>query len=124
MLVKKDPELERAVVTDFGLALNLSRDQKPRAASAADGTPAYMAPEQVSGGDVGFGADQFALGLVICETLTGSRPILDRFSAVEAHRQLQDWFKRQPRHKLNTRARSVIRRCLEFRPVDRMPSPA
>jgi len=119
MLVKEGSDRERAVVTDFGLALNLSRDQAACGAVAADGTPAYMSPEQAAGGNVGFAADQFALGLVICEMLTGSRPELSRTSADELRRQLDEWLKRQPGQKLNARARRVIRRCLEFRPGDR-----
>jgi Tol biopolymer transport system component len=119
MLVKEGSQRERAVVTDFGLALNLSRDQASHGAMTADGTPAYMSPEQAAGGIVGFAADQFALGLVICEMLTGGRPGLDRTSADKLRRQLHEWLQRQPGQKLNARARRVIRRCLEFRPGDR-----
>jgi eukaryotic-like serine/threonine-protein kinase len=119
MLVKAGSEQERLVVADFGLALNISSGQAIPGAGAGDGTPAYMAPEQVSGGSVGFGADQFSLGLVICEMLTGSRPILDRTSAEESRRQLNAWLQQQPRRRLNGGARRAIRRCLEFRPEDR-----
>lgn len=119
MLVKKGSQRERAVVTDFGLALNLSGDQSSHSVFRAVGTPAYMSPEQVAGGSVGFQADQFALGLVICEMLTGSRPALDRISADESRRQLNEWLKQQPGQKLNADARRAIRRCLEFRPEDR-----
>jgi eukaryotic-like serine/threonine-protein kinase len=118
MLVKKGTARERAVVTDFGLALDISRDQATRT-GAADGTPAYMSPEQAAGGSIGFEADQYALGLVICEMLTGSRPILDRSSAEESRRQLSEWLTGQTRPKVNGRALPVIRRSLEFRPKDR-----
>jgi serine/threonine protein kinase len=36
------------------------------------GTPAYMAPEQVSGGAVGPSADLYALGLLMIEAMTGA----------------------------------------------------
>ena len=118
MLVKQGGERERAVVTDFGLALNISRGPGS-GRSAADGTPAYMAPEQAAGGKVGFEADQFALALVICEMLTGSRPALDRFSATESRRQWKEWLKSRPDKEVNARARRTIGRCLEYRPDER-----
>ncbi len=38
------------------------------------GSPSYMAPEQVSGGDVAAAADLFSLGVVAYEMVTGHRP--------------------------------------------------
>lgn len=119
MLVTAPAGRMRAVVTDFGLALNVSTDEAPRFPGAGDGTPAYRSPEQTAGRAVGLAADQYALGLVICEMLTGSRPDLDRFSAQEASRQLDQWLKRLSSERLSARARQSIRRCLQFRPEDR-----
>jgi len=104
---------ERLVITDFGLAVSVS----PKEAGRPSGTPAYMAPEQAAGRAVGPQTDLFPLGLIICEMLTGSRPVLDLLSAEKCGAQLHDWLAAHP--KIPPRIRPVILRCLQFRPEDR-----
>src|SRR5439155_5896356 len=66
---------ERAVVTDFGLArAGNTGAGLLSAAGAMIGSPMYMAPEQVAGGEVGPAADLYALGVVMFEMLTGRLP--------------------------------------------------
>src|ERR1019366_8209984 len=54
------------------------------------GTPRYMAPEQMDGGEVSPQTDQYALALVVYEMLTGRLPwdvnMQDRKALAEAHR--------------------------------------
>jgi len=61
-------------VSDFGLARRMSNAQALTASGAIVGTPSYMAPEQVRGRAVGFGADVYALGAILYEILTGRPP--------------------------------------------------
>lgn len=59
-------------VIDFGLSRVL--DAASAVSSRAVGTPAYMAPEQVSGQDVGAPVDVFAWGATITFAATGRPP--------------------------------------------------
>jgi serine/threonine-protein kinase len=59
-------------ILDFGLAR--ANDLSLTTSRAALGTVAYMAPEQVQGRSLDGRADLFALGVLLYEMLTGSRP--------------------------------------------------
>src|SRR5215469_3770661 len=58
-------------VTDFGLAAIAEQLQ---GAEIRNGTPAYMAPEQLSGKEVSVQSDLYAVGLVLYEMFTGKLP--------------------------------------------------
>lgn len=59
------------VVADFGLATELSSGQTARVGQG--GTLAYMSPEQFDG-EVSVKSDQYSLGCIAYELLTGQRP--------------------------------------------------
>lgn len=109
MLVNAGTGRTRVVITDFGLALNLLTEHYGSLETSGGGTPLYMAPEQERDGQVGLAADQYALGVVICEMLTGrcpSRPDSTGRVHLPAARFSPEW-------------EDVINRCLQFRPEDR-----
>jgi serine/threonine protein kinase len=58
-------------IMDFGLA---AISEELRATQVAEGTPYYMAPEQLAGEKVSAQSDIYALGLVFYEMLTGKPP--------------------------------------------------
>jgi len=62
-----------AVVTDFGIAKVLESDSLT-VSGAMVGTPFYMSPEQCSGKAVTGASDQYSLGVVAYEMLTGKPP--------------------------------------------------
>jgi len=63
----------RVVLTDFGLARIEGGEDLTRTGTVF-GTPHYMAPEQVQGGDCGPAADVWSLGVLLHEILADRRP--------------------------------------------------
>ncbi|HWB77777.1 MAG TPA: protein kinase [Nannocystaceae bacterium] len=103
VLVSRDDGQLRVRVLDFGLARTSAIDEVPSSGSAPAieplltrtgivmGTPAYMAPEQILGSDVGAAADQFAFCVTLFEALYQLRPfpeqdIVARLHAIQAGR--------------------------------------
>ncbi len=72
-------------VLDFGIArrtVNTTPEEQHRVdtitgSGTIAGTPVYMAPEQIKGGDVDARCDQFAWGVMAYELVTGHRPWAD-----------------------------------------------
>lgn len=123
-------EGERVVVTDFGVARGLG-DVDPFAAhvtviDAAVGTPAYMAPEQLEGGQLTAAVDQYAFGLVLYEMVTGrlpfsgETPIATAVQRLSQPAPLADTFVPD----LDLRWVTALRRSLSKDPSDRFPSVA
>ncbi len=111
----------RARLTDFGLA---ALTESVDGVEARSGTPAYMSPEQLAGGEVTPRSDVYALGLVLYELFTGRRAF--------AGRTLDD-LRRQHAHEmpespsalvegLDPAVERAILRCLEKDPQRRPAS--
>ncbi len=76
-------------VMDFGLA-KLKGSLKLTKTSSTVGTLAYMAPEQIQGGDVDARSDIFSFGVVLFEMLTGHMPFRGDHEASMMYSILQE----------------------------------
>ena len=67
-------EEDHAYLADFGLSRRLAEQAPGLEATLSLGTPAYVAPEQIEGGEVDGRADLYSLGCLLYECLTGEAP--------------------------------------------------
>jgi tetratricopeptide (TPR) repeat protein len=122
----------RAVLTDFGISRVLQLAELPPGGEtppelqltvegALVGTPLYMAPEQLSGGEIGPAADIYAAGVVLYQAATGELPHqagsleeLQRARLADVRPSL-----RESRRDLPDGLRQTIERCLAPDPRDR-----
>ncbi len=79
LVFDRGPERDVVKIIDFGIArINSATFGSTPApltqAGAIFGTPQYMAPEQVMGQPVDARADQYAMGIIAFEMLTGTQP--------------------------------------------------
>lgn len=83
-------------IADFGLAKQIqdNEDSSSTRTGSIIGTPSYMAPEQALGDIQGIGpaADQYALGAILYEMLTGRPP----FIAARAHETILQVIQNDP----------------------------
>ena len=124
----------RAKILDFGIAKLLAspHDIETRATAAAAhtdagivlGTQGYMSPEQIRGGAVDHRADIFALGAILFEMLSGTRP----FAAATSADAMSAVLSRDPAELVTPDGTTppaldrLIRRCLEKAPEQRFQS--
>jgi serine/threonine protein kinase len=70
-------------VLDFGLARLIEQaGRRLTAHGIVFGTPAYMSPEQATGGEIGVRSDLYSVGVILYELLAGRRPFEDEDPAV------------------------------------------
>ena len=117
-------------VVDFGVARIIDRRSGLTRAGDVVGTLAYMSPEQAAGHDdeIDTRSDQYAVGVVAYELLTGSLPVpVRRLSVAEAAQMIEGHEPIPPSRlmkRLGTDIDFVLLRALAKDRADRYPSVA
>lgn len=107
-------------VMDFGLA-KLKGSLKLTRASSTVGTLAYMAPEQIQGGEVDSRSDIFSYGALLFEMLTGKTPFRGEHEAALVYSIVNEEPQslEQLRQDVPPLLSNLVLRCLEKDPADR-----
>jgi eukaryotic-like serine/threonine-protein kinase len=110
-------------ISDFGLAKRLESDSGQTKSGSILGTPSYMAPEQAKGDSklVGPAADQYALGAILYELLTG-RPPFQGTTVIETLDQVRNNEPVPPSQlqpKVPRDIETICLKCLEKEPARR-----
>ena len=120
-------ESGRLLLMDFGLARN-QEVATVTATGLAMGTPAYIAPEQLSGGshkaDLTPQSDQYSLGVMVYELLSGRRPFEadDPLTMIYLHLHEDPQPIRTHRPELGVGLEETLARMLKKDPAERFAS--
>jgi serine/threonine protein kinase len=110
---------EEIKILDFGLAKLMSA--KGQTSAAVMGTPYYLAPEQVTGGDTDERVDVFAFGVGMFRLLNGRFPFEAEHPASVLY-QIVNEREVTFAEGLSEELRQILLRCLEKDPEERYPS--
>jgi tetratricopeptide (TPR) repeat protein len=111
----------RVKLMDFGVARLL---RTPSSSSGLLGTFAYMAPEQVTTGEIDGRSDLYAIGILMYEVLTGGYPfpVEPPAAALHHHVNTPPELVRHVNPKADHALAELARRLLEKDPLDRLQS--
>lgn len=125
-----DGEREKVKILDFGLAKFLSIDELSKEGTLTRrgrvvGTPAYMAPEQITGISLDLRADVYAAGVLLYELLADKRPFdyERRSQLLRAHlfEPIPTFAEACRGLVVDERLERVVRKALAKDPGDRFP---
>jgi serine/threonine-protein kinase len=111
-------------ILDFGIAKLGVLGDAAHNASVLVGTPAYMAPEQATGGVVSPALDLYAVGVMVFELLTGRLPFIadSLFQLITKHAQERPPLPSSLNLGLPDALDDLVMKLLEKRPEDRYTS--
>jgi len=128
LLEKRPGKPPQPKIMDFGIAGVADDDGTTKLTQAGSvfGTPAYMSPEQATGGDVDRRTDIYAFGVILYEMVTGARPFdaKDMLSLLEMQCTAIPEAPSLRNPAVSPGLQSVILRCMGKLPEDRFATMA
>jgi serine/threonine-protein kinase len=127
ILVSTGPDGPVPRIVDFGLALSVDQtDARLTESGMTMGTPAFAAPEQLSGKAIDHRADLYALGMTMFEMLTGGMAPFDghilEIMSARAARDIPPITERAPGLDVPGELVDIVARLTRRRAVDRFAS--
>jgi serine/threonine-protein kinase len=113
----------RAVLTDFGIA-QAGNETRLTRVGASVGSPDYMAPEQISAGEIDARTDLYSLGILFHHLLTGEPPYTGDAPIAVAYQHLNAPVPsvREKRPEVPPALDEVVQRLMAKAPADRFQS--
>jgi eukaryotic-like serine/threonine-protein kinase len=127
LLCERGEETDFVKVLDFGLVKDVSgKGQDLTQTGVFMGSPKYMAPEQVTSGEISARTDVYAVGIILYEMLCGKPPFEKRQSMSTLVAHVNDapppLAARNPSASISPAIEAVIMCCLEKSPDKRYAS--
>jgi len=124
ILVSTGPDGPVPRIVDFGLALSVDQtDARLTESGMTMGTPAFAAPEQLSGKAIDHRADLYALGMTMFEMLTGGMAPFDghilEIMSARAARDVPPITERAPQLQIPGELVDIVARLTRRKAVDR-----
>jgi serine/threonine protein kinase len=109
------------ILSDFGLAKPLEDAPITAVGSKMMGTPHYMAPEQVTGGQTDERTDLYQAGLILYQLVTGGLPFQDKshFKAIMMRIEREAEFSPEQQAQIPEAVRALCLKALRRSPAER-----
>jgi serine/threonine-protein kinase len=121
--LEKDGTPDFVKIVDFGIAKDVKAGKRLTAIGMVLGTPEYMSPEQATGQETDHRVDQYALGCILYEMLTGDVPFKGENAPKTLTKHVFDAVvpptKLRPDLEIPLVVEEIVMRMLQKKPSDR-----
>jgi len=122
-VLEKDGNADFVKIVDFGIAKDVKAGKRLTAVGMVLGTPEYMSPEQATGQETDHRVDQYSLGCILYEMLTGDVPFKGENAPKTLTKHVFDAVvpptRLRPDLEIPVIVEEIVMRMLQKKPADR-----